>query len=227
MLTPKQESTAIRIFEIEAFKFGAFRLKLHEKNPNAPLSPFFIHLRNKDNPTKPGSLVEEDYLMIAECLLETISESGFVFDAIAPIPRAGDPIVDAIEELQSYDDSLCQGDFRIIRLKKEDDNDGSRKIVPLPGFEYKKGERVLLVDDLVTKADTKLEAIRAIESQGAIVVGIIVLIDRQQGGQEALAEAGYKLLASMTVSNLFEFYLQEKMIGFQKYWESVEYIANN
>ncbi len=227
MLTPKQERAAVRIFEKGAFKFGAFKLKLHEKNPSAPLSPFFIHLRNKDNPTKPGPLVEEDYLMIAECSLETISESGFVFDAIAAIPRAADPIVDAIEKLQYYDSSLCQGDFRIIRLEKRDNDDGFRKIVPLPGFEYKKGERVLLVDDLVTKAETKIEAIKAIESQGAIVVGIVVLIDRQQGGKDELAAAGYTLLASMTVSDLFDFYRQKGLVSWQKYQEAIGYIAVN
>jgi orotate phosphoribosyltransferase len=225
MLTPRQEKTAVCIFERGAFKFGAFTLKLHEKNPNAPLSPFFIHLRDKNNP-KPGPLVEEDYLLIAKCLLETISQSDFVFDAIAGIPRAGDPIVDAIQRMQEYDPKLQQGDFRIIRLAKEE-KDGLRKIVPLPGFEYRKGERVLLVDDLVTKADTKLEAIKAVESQGAIVVGVVVLVDRQQGGKDELEKAGYKLLASLTVRDLFDFYFQEEMIPFAKYREAMDYVSNN
>ncbi|MDQ1283779.1 MAG: orotate phosphoribosyltransferase [Patescibacteria group bacterium] len=208
-----------------AFKFGAFKLKLHEKNPGAPLSPFFIHLRNKTNP-KPGPLIEKDYLLIAKCLLETISQSDFVFDAIAGIPRAGDPIVDAIQWMQEYDPKFQQGDFRIIRLAKEE-KDGLRKIVPLPGFEYRKDERVLLIDDLVTKADTKLEAIRAVESQGAIVVGVVVLVDRQQGGKNELEKAGYKLLASLTVRDLFNFYFQTEMISAEKYQEAINYVSNN
>jgi len=86
---------------------------------------------------------------------------------------------------------------------------------------------VLLVDDLVTKAETKIEAIKAIESQGAIVVGIVVLIDRQQGGKDELAAAGYTLLASMTVSDLFDFYRQKGLVSWQKYQEAIGYIAVN
>ncbi len=148
------------------------------------------------------------------------------FNAIAGIPRAADPIVDGMMHLKYLKQmtDINQGDFRILRLTKEEDND-KRRIVPMPGFEYKKGERVILVDDIITKGDTKLEAIWALESQGAKIVGLVVLIDRQQGGREEIEKAGYKIWAAFTIRELLDFYLGEDLIDKTKYDEAINYIT--
>ncbi|MFA6973308.1 MAG: phosphoribosyltransferase family protein [Parcubacteria group bacterium] len=213
------QDVARRIFEKGAFLFGAFRLKLHEKNPNAPLSPFYLNIRNKNNP-KPGPLDDEDYDLIAKGLLEVTQDSGVEFDAIAPIPRAGDPIAEAILRVVGADSK-----FRIIPLSKEEDG-GGRRIVPKAGFEYKQGERILLIDDLVTKADTKIEAIKAVESSGCKVVGLVVLVDRQQGGREQIEAAGYKLFVGFTIRTLLDFYVANNMVDKEKYEEAIKYITN-
>lgn len=213
------------IFAKGAFKFGKFKLKLHETNPDAPLSPFYINIRDKNNP-KPGNLDEADYDLIALSLLKVIRESDIVFDAIAGIPNAGDPIIAALERIMERDPDWNPGSFRIIKLTKVEEG-GKRKIVPLPGFEYKKGERILLIDDLITKADTKLEAIRAIEEFGSVIVAIIVLVDRQQGGREQLEKAGYKLFSAFTITELFDYYYGEGKIELEEYKDCLTYIANN
>lgn len=224
MLTQTQSIVAAMLYLTGSIKFGAFKLKLHEKDPLAPLSPFFINIRNKDNPTKPGTLEESDYDLIAKCLLEVINESGLEFDAIAGIPRAGDPIVEAIERLIINSPFPHPAKFRIIKLAKEEAM-GIRRIIPLSGFNYKQGERILLVDDLVTKADTKIEAIRAIESSGSVVVGLVVLVDRQQGGREQIESAGYKLFSALTISELLDYYVQKEMIDNAKHKEALFYIS--
>ena len=119
-----------------------------------------------------------------------------------------------------------QGDFRIIYLNKEE-SDGTRKIVPCPGFEYKKGERVLLIDDLVTKAHTKIEAIRAIEKFGSKVVGLVVLVDREQGGKQEIESAGYKLISCFIITELLDRYLATGKITEEKHRERTLYIQNN
>jgi len=54
------------------------KLKLHEKNPDAPLSPFYINLRDRNNP-KPGPLDQDDYDLIAHCLLAIINDNQLTF----------------------------------------------------------------------------------------------------------------------------------------------------
>lgn len=90
---------ADRIFEREAFKFGAFKLKLHEKNPDAPLSPFYLNLRTKNNPTNPGPLTEDDCDSIATALWGIVQRNDLDFQAVAGIPHAADPIIEALERI--------------------------------------------------------------------------------------------------------------------------------
>jgi len=220
MLVDLFARVADMIFARGALKFGAFKLKLHEIQPDAPLSPFYLNLRTPDNP-KPGPLTEEDCILAAEFLWQKILESGLSFSAIAGIPNAGDPLVAAIEKV-----AAAPRGFKIIKLGKEVAGD-KRKIVPLVGFTYKPGEKVLLVDDLVTQADSKFEAIRAVEESGMQVVGLVVLVDRQQGGKQELEKSGYKLISAFTITELFDYYRNRGMITPEKHAECLAYLASN
>lgn len=213
------KDVADRIFERGAFKFGAFKLKHHEKNPEAPLSPFYINLRTKDNPTNPGPLTGADCFLIAEAMWSLVKEKELCFSVIAGIPYAGDPIVEAFESMVLFLKTT-------IKLDKEI-GENYRKIIPLEGFDLKLGERTLLIDDLVTKANSKIEAIRAIESLGLTVNDLVVLIDRQQGGRKQLKEAGYNLHSCFTITELLEYYLSKGKISSKKFEECLDYIINN
>ena len=57
------------------------------------------------------------------------------------------------------------------------------------------GETVVVVDDLATTGGSKFEAIEKLTGAGLKVQDVVVLIDRQSGAGEALAEAGYRLHA--------------------------------
>ena len=211
------EKVARIIFKRGAFKFGAFKLKLHETQPDAPLSPFYINLRTSDNP-KPGPLMPEDFDLIAQCIMEVLlGLDGF--QAIAGIPRAGDPMADGIERIVPEPRG-----FRIVKLDKKEETDGSRCIIPLKGFEYREGEHIILLDDLVTKAGTKLEAIKAVEDSGGKVFGLVVLVDRQQGGKEAVEDNGYPVHVCFTIRELFDFYLADGLIDQTKYDECMAYL---
>ena len=66
------------------------------------------------------------------------------------------------------------------------------------------GETVLVLDDVVTHADSKLEAIRVLEGNGLVVRDVAVLVDREQGGPAQLAAAGYTLHAALRLSQLLD-----------------------
>jgi uridine monophosphate synthetase len=209
------------IIRKEALKFGAFPLKLHETKPNEPLSPYFFNIRSKDNPGKKGPLVAEDYDLIAKALLTTAEMVHLKLKAIAGLPHAADPIIAAIERAIPE-----PRDFRIIKLAKHVTRD-YRKIIPAEGFEYRQGEEVLLIDDLVTQAHSKIEAANAIKSGGSVVKNVLVLIDREQGGKRELEKAGYNLIACFTITDLSDYYLSKGMISSEKHAECIEYTRNN
>jgi uridine monophosphate synthetase len=69
---------------------------------------------------------------------------------------------------------------------------------------FEPGETVLLVDDLITRGDSKLEAIAPLEAAGLAVRDVLVLVDREQGGGEDLAQRGYQLHAVLQLTQILE-----------------------
>jgi orotate phosphoribosyltransferase len=64
------------------------------------------------------------------------------------------------------------------------------------------GERVVLVEDVVTTGGAALAAVEVLRAAGAEVVEAVVVVDREQGGREAFAAAGVPLRALFTKSDL-------------------------
>ncbi len=55
------------------------------------------------------------------------------------------------------------------------------------------GARVVVVDDTVTSGGSLLEAVRVVRDHGAVVAGVLALVDRDEGARQLLADAGYAL----------------------------------
>lgn len=215
-LTGARADLADRLFDCGAVKFGAFRLKLHETQPDAPLSPIYLNLRTSDNP-KPGPLGGDELARVGELFRDAISEAGVTFTAVAGIPRAGDPLADAT--------ARAGATTVVLRLNKEE-NEGRRRIVA-PSPDSAAGHTVVLIEDLITQADTKLEAVEAVRAAGGTVAAIIVLVDREQGGTERVRTAGYQVHAVYTLSELLEHYVATGRIDPAKAAEVSAYVAAN
>lgn len=94
----------------------------------------------------------------------------------------------------------------------------------IDGFlETDKGKTALLIDDLVTKADSKLEAANILLKEGLIVTDVVVLIDREQGGKEELAEKGLTLHSAITLTEMFNYYTK---VGKMKMKEQIKINQN-
>lgn len=66
------------------------------------------------------------------------------------------------------------------------------------------GARCLVVEDAMTTGGSALKACRVLEAAGARVEAVLTLVDREEGGREALAKAGIPLLALFTARDLLE-----------------------
>lgn len=202
-----RQKLAFDLFEAGAIKFGEFRLKLHETNSDAPLSPIYIDLRITRS--FPSLLAD-----VADSILQKAMDDEVGFDLISDIPTASTPFVTLM--------SQKSGKPMI-----------SPKISKTHGLEGKidgvftLGQLVLLVDDLVTKAESKIEAAKVLEANKLFVRDIMVLVDRGQGGREALVEAGYRLHTVFGITEMLKIYLETGKIDQAKYDETVNYLQNN
>ena len=61
---------------------------------------------------------------------------------------------------------------------------------------------VVVVEDVITTGGSAHEAITAVESQGGRVLGVLAVVDREEGGRDALERAGYAVEALVTASEL-------------------------
>jgi uridine monophosphate synthetase len=202
MLTETQRTLALALLRVSAVKFGAFRLKMHEKNPDAPLSPIYIDLRLVRSCPKAMGVAADVYRELA---------SGLRFDLYADVPTAATPLVAVL--------SFLSGVPMISpRLDRKSHGTGA----PIDGtFEH--GQVALLVDDLITRADSKLEAIGVLEAAGLVVRDVMVLVDRQQGGADELQRRGYTLHAALQMQSLLSFYRDEGRISAEDYARTIQY----
>ncbi len=172
---------ADQLLEAGCIKFGQFTLK------SGMISPIYIDLRQLISYPKLLQLVANSYIPILK---------GLSFDRMAGLPYAGLPITTAL--------SISQG-WPFIYPRKEAKTYGTK--AEIEGV-YKPGERVVIIDDLATTGGSKLEAIDKLASVGLKVVDIVVLIDRQSGAAQGLAEVGYQLHAVTTLTELLNYYEQ-------------------
>jgi len=139
------------------------------------------------------------------------------FNHVAGIPKAGNPF--AYNLAESF---LCA--TSLLTLGKTEEG-GSRQIGAIESGKFEEGDTVLLIDNLITQADSKLEAIKSLEMAGLRVADVVVLLDREQGGARALRTAGYNLHAVFTITELLDLYLEEGLLDESTYSEIRTYLA--
>ena len=84
---------------------------------------------------------------------------------------------------------------------------------------FEKGERVVVLDDVITTGTSKVEAIEPLVNAGLQVQDVVVLIDREQGGSAELAARGYRVHAVMKISEIVEYLLKAGQISDEQYHE--------
>jgi uridine monophosphate synthetase len=177
-----------------------FPLKLHESKPEAPLSPIYLNLRTPKNP-KRGPLGPHEVKAIGKELYRHAQKCRIFYTAIAGLPHAGTPLAKAFAQAV-YDDGSY---VPIVRLGKMTDEGGKRRIGGvLDDNGAMRGDRVLVIDDLITEGHSKLEGIEELRRAGFEVKDVLVLVDREQGGAADLAKAGVRLWSLFTLQKVVD-----------------------
>jgi orotate phosphoribosyltransferase len=195
---------ADRLLAIGAIKFGKFKLKLHEKNPDAPLSPIYVDLRLVRSDPKAFHAAIEVY----QALLEPLR-----FDLIADVPTAATPFA-----------SVLSYTLRIPLVSPRRDEKSHGLSQTIDGL-FHPGQVVILLDDLITQADSKVETIHVLEHAGLKVRDVAVLVDREQGGVAKLADAGYSCHVAVRLTELLEYYRESGLISGDEYAVTMSYLG--
>ncbi len=187
------------LFDSHCIQFGQFKLK------SGALSPIYIDLRR---------LVSHPIILQRVAAAYAAKLRELKFDRLAGIPYAALPIATAI---------AMQMNRPLIYPRGQVKEYGTRALIE---GEYASGETVVVIDDLTTTGGTKIETIQKLEGAGLIVRDIVVLIDREQGARQALAAAGYKLHAIVTLHELLDALRDHGTISMEQFSQVVEYLKS-
>ena len=199
-LTLSQKSIADGLLSAGCIKFGEFTLKSGLK------SPIYIDLRQVITHPKLLEQIGAAYLPLLNDLK---------FDRIAGLPYAAIPIATAI--------SLA-GNYPMIYPRKEVKTYGTKAEIE---GEYHAGETVVVIDDLATTGGSKFEAIEKLAGAGLVVKDVVVLVDRQSGAKESLAQAGYSMHAVLTITQMLDYWDVTGTVGKDKLEETRKFLAES
>jgi uridine monophosphate synthetase len=193
-----KRAVALSLHKHGILQFGQFTLK------SGIVSPFYIDMRIVQSFPEALHTITAIY---AELLAELPKD---VF--LAGIPEAGIPLATAV----GYETNRP-----LIQPRAKIKDHGRGKTIE---GDWKPGDKVAIIDDLVTKGDSKIEAIEQFKGSGLDVTGFYLLIDREMGGKQLVEKAGYKVEAAMTITEVFTILRDEGKLNPERFDETVAFI---
>jgi uridine monophosphate synthetase len=188
------------LYDIGALKFGDFTFK------SGLQSPMYMDLRLFISYPNVLKKVAKAY---AE-LIAPLSYNRLAGIAYAALPIAG---AVSLEMEQPWIYMRKEGIAKAYGLKRAIEG------------EYKQGDTVVVIDDLIVKGDSKLEVIEPFQGNGLVIKDFVVLIDYEKGGTALLQEKGFNLHAFMTMHEVVGTMKAEGVLDDHKYQECIDFLA--
>ncbi len=195
---PETAALAADLLAAGCVKFGEFTLK------SGVVSPIYLDLR---------LLVSHPLILQRVARAYAGKLAALTFDRLAGIPYAGLPIGTAV---------ALEMKRPLIYPRREAKDYGTKATVE---GQFRAGETAAVIDDLATTGGAKIEAIQKLEAAGLKVRDVVVLIDREQGARETLAEAGYRLHTVVTLRQLLEEWRASGAISPEQFEAVVKFLA--
>jgi orotate phosphoribosyltransferase len=128
-------------------------------------------------------------------LLE-IRHAGWRVDAVGGLTLGADPIAYAISYASALDGKTL---VRAFTVRKEAKTHGTGKLIEGP---FRAGDRVAVVEDVITTGVSALRAVEVVRAAGGQIAGVLALVDREEGGREALESAGLEVRSLTRASDI-------------------------
>lgn len=179
MASDAEKDLVLRLFDINAVKFGKFTLK------SGIESPVYVDLR---------VIVSYPDVMnsVSEMLWSVACQSRAGFSLICGVPYTALPIASCMS---------VKHNVPMVMRRKEAKSYGTKKLIE--GV-FQTDSKCLVVEDVVTSGSSVLETVDALSTVGIQVSDAVVLLDRCQGGQEMLKSRGVRLYSLFTLTKVIQ-----------------------
>jgi len=143
-------------------------------------------------------LTAEGHALVGELMFQALDDLP-PCDAIGGVELGGCPLASAVS-LISFQKGRPLTGFYVRKARKDH---GTAKLVE-GDKSLKAGTRIALLEDVVTTGGSSLKAVETLKAAGALVVGIIALVDRLEGGADTIRAAGLPLLTLSTRADFMD-----------------------
>lgn len=165
----------IKLLAERSVKTGRFTLA------SGKISDFYIDARIT-------TMSPEGLALIGPLAIQIFKTAAWELDAIGGLTLGADPISYSI----SYASNLAPPLLRAFTIRKEAKSHGAGKLIE---GTFQQDDRVVIVEDVVTTGHSALRAIDAVKAAGGHIAGVFALVDREEGGREAIEDAGYEVIS--------------------------------
>jgi orotate phosphoribosyltransferase len=142
-----------------------------------------------------ATMSAEGMVLIGRMGWQAIRQAGWTPDAVGGLTLGADPVAYAIAAA-SYGSDYPVNAFSV---RKEPKDHGTGRLIE---GNFNSGNAVVIVEDVITSGDSAIRALAAVEQAGGSVLGVLALVDREQGGKQVLETKGRKVLALTTATDL-------------------------
>jgi orotate phosphoribosyltransferase len=151
-------------------------------------SPFYIDCRR-------STMSAEGMVLIGRMGWAAIQRAGWRPSAVGGLTMGADPVAYSVAAA-SFGSEQPVDAFSVRKQLKEH---GTGRLIE---GNFRPGDRVVIIEDVITTGDSARRAIHSVQDAGGHVLGVLAVVDRQEGGRRGLEAAGHPVIALTTASEL-------------------------
>jgi orotate phosphoribosyltransferase len=142
-----------------------------------------------------ATMSSEGMVLIGRMGWDAIRRAGWRPTAVGGLTLGADPVAYAIAGASFGSDRPVDA----FTVRKEAKVHGTGRLIE---GNFKPGDAVVVVEDVITTGDSARRAVAAVEQAGGTVLGVMAVVDREEGGKGSLEAAGRQVVTLTTVSGL-------------------------
>jgi orotate phosphoribosyltransferase len=144
---------------------------------------------------RPATMSAQGMVLIGRMGWDAIRRAGWRPTVVGGLTMGADPVSYAIAAASLASNAPVDA----FSVRKEAKDHGAGRTIE---GNFKPGDRVVIVEDVITSGDSARRAAEAVESAGGKVLGIVAVVDREEGGKDALQAVGRTVLALTSATAL-------------------------
>lgn len=144
---------------------------------------------------RPTTMSGRGQLLIGRVGLAVLDREEWDPAVVGGLTLGADPVAYAI----AHTAALAGRTLDAFTVRKQAKEHGTGRRIE---GSFRTGMDVVVVEDVVTTGESALRAIAAVEEEGGNVMGVLAVVDREEGGRMRIERAGYPLAALFTASEL-------------------------